>query len=406
MKISFEQIFFVLLGLSLNFIYNFARVFDGRFLCVCRAVILNVYLEMSENKRKVGKSAKSKAEISPKPPKKSLMKRILMIATAVVALAALAWIGFSLFGNNYKKTALEMKVNTQVAQRLALIMLNDYQSNWLRMETDKLAMNDKGEWVSTDDPKQLIAWRKQFFSQNGAEGALQKLLQEIDGNLDDMKLTPAKYRDTKDNFKEAAQAVKQLAQLTANPGDSLIGMCSRMGELTKKINDALEPTDFNFWVTLDVVKAKADVVAQSIKSKEVVEALQKTTTGEQNNAINVLKYKKLGFKELPGGKGVLYREITPGKGPYPKDDTKLLVHYEGKLMDGTVFDSSYNRGQPASMRPSQTVPGFWHSLVKMKAGSKWEVYIPYDQAYGNRAAGAVKPYSDLFFTLEIIQFEN
>lgn len=361
---------------------------------------------MSANKKKTGKTADINAGKTNAPKKNFSGKRMGMIVAAILAVAALAWLGFTLFGNNYKKNAMAMKVNTMVAQRLALTILTDYQDNWLRVETEKLGKNEKGEWVSTDDPKQLIGWRKQFFKQNGAEDALNSLLQEIDGNLNDMRLTPAKYRDTKDNFKEAASALRKLVQLTSNPGDSLIQMCEMMGEYAQKIDSSLEPTDFNFWVTIDDVKAKADAVAQNIKDKETAEALDKTSSGAQNNAINVLKYKKMGFKELPGGKGVLYHEITSGKGPNPKDDTKLLVHYEGKLMDGTVFDSSYQRGQPASMRPSQTVPGFWHSLVKMKAGSKWEVYIPYDQAYGNRAAGAVKPYSDLFFTLEIMQFEN
>ena len=114
----------------------------------------------------------------------------------------------------------------------------------------------------------------------------------------------------------------------------------------------------------------------------------------------------MGFKELPKGKGVLYRAVTEGKGPKPKDDTKVKLHYEGKLMDGTVFDSSYKRGEPVTMRPSQTVPGFWHSLINMPVGSKWEIYIPFSQAYGDRAAGAVKPYSDLFFTIEVLGIEE
>ena len=361
---------------------------------------------MSGKKKNTGKTAKVNAEAAPAPRKKTSWKRVVLLMCAVVVVAALAWMGFILFGNNYKKNATEMKVNTLVAQRLALAMLNDYQENWLRVETEKLGKNEKGEWVSTDNPKQLIVWRQQYFKNNGGEKALQQLLQEIDANLEDMRLTPAKYRDTKDNFRQAATAVKKLAQLTVSPGDSLIDMCTNMGKLSSEIDQALEPTDFNFWVTLDEVKAKTDLVVQGITDKEVVEAMEKASNGEQNNAVNVLKYKKMGFSELPGGKGVLYREVKAGKGQHPKDDTKLLVHYEGKLMDGTVFDSSYDRGQPASMRPSQTVPGFWHSLVKMKEGAKWEVYIPYSQAYGNRSAGAVKPYSDLFFTLEIIKIDE
>ena len=132
---------------------------------------------MSENKKNVRKTAQKGAE-KPAAPKKNSAKRWLLAAVAVVALAALGWVGFSLFGNNYKKMATEMKVNTLVAQRLAIAMLTDYQDNWLRMETEQLGKNDKGEWVSTSDPKQIIAWRQQFFKQNGADVALQNLLGE------------------------------------------------------------------------------------------------------------------------------------------------------------------------------------------------------------------------------------
>ena len=168
----------------------------------------------------------------------------------------------------------------------------------------------------------------------------------------------------------------------------------------------IEATDFNFYISYDDVKEKVDEVAATLTDKDIVEALGKDLDSRANSIINVLKYKKLGFKELPKGKGVLYHEVARGKGPKPKDDTMVKLNYEGKLMDGTVFDSSYSRGEPVVMRPSQTVPGFWHSLTSMPIGSKWEIYIPYDQAYGNRAAGAVKPYSDLFFTIETIAIQE
>ena len=145
---------------------------------------------MSGKKKNTGKPAKVNAEAAPAPRKKTSWKRVVLLTCAVVVVAALAWMGVILFGNNYKKNATEMKVNTLVAQRLALAMLNDYQENWLRVETEKLGKNEKGEWVSTDNPKQLIAWRQQYFKNNGGEKALQQLLQEIDANLEDMRLTP------------------------------------------------------------------------------------------------------------------------------------------------------------------------------------------------------------------------
>lgn len=328
--------------------------------------------------------------------------RKLMIFVAVACVAALAWLAFILFGNNFKSNAMSMKVNATVASRLAGVMLRDYIDNWSRVEMEQLAKNAEGLIVSTNDPQKVLEWRQEFFKKNGCADALDKLVADVEEQEESMKLIPAKYRDTKDLFKELKNNVKELAQLTKQPGDSLVGMAVKMTELQKLVANNIEATDFNFYVSPEDVMKKVDEMATAISDKDIVEALGKDVDGKANSIINVLKYKKLGFKELPKGKGVLYNIVKKGKGPKPKDDSMVKLNYEGKLMDGTVFDSSYNRGQPAVMRPSQTVPGFWHSLTSMPMGSKWEIYIPYDQAYGNRAAGQVKPFSDLFFTIETI----
>ena len=86
----------------------------------------------------------------------------------------------------------------------------------------------------------------------------------------------------------------------------------------------------------------------------------------------------------------------------PKDTSLVKVHYEGKLIDGTVFDSSYKNGQPVSMRVNQVIKGWTEALVHMPAGSVWEVYIPQELAYGEREAGQIKPYSPLIFKIELI----
>lgn len=104
----------------------------------------------------------------------------------------------------------------------------------------------------------------------------------------------------------------------------------------------------------------------------------------------------------PLGNGVYYKVITEGKGAVPKDTSLVKVNYEGKLIDGTKFDSSYDRKEPASMRCNQVIPGFTIALTHMPVGSKWEVYIPADQAYGAREAGQIKPFSALVFTLELL----
>ena len=338
--------------------------------------------------------------------KSGSLKKTLYACLIVLGLGCAAWLAFLLFGNNYKSNAMQMKVNTIVASRISNIMLDDYLNNWVRTETEQLGNNAKGELVSTEDVGQVIKWRQEFFKNNGVTDVLEQLMVEIKDNVASLKLTPARYRDTQQNFKSAYECVTQLAQLTSNPGDSIVDLANKVEELNANLNKALEPTDFNFWVSYDDIRNVTDKLVANIKDKGLAEAIGKESTRKPNSAVNVLKYKKMGFKELPKGKGVLYHAINEGKGPKPKDDTKVKLHYEGKLMDGTVFDSSYKRGEPVTMRPSQTVSGFWHSLTNMPVGSKWDIYIPYSEAYGDRAAGAVKPYSDLFFTIEVLGIEE
>lgn len=337
--------------------------------------------------------------------KKRFFKKPLATASVIIGGGVLVWLGFLLFGNNYRSNALQMKENATVAYRLSSIMLNDYLDNWIQVETEKVGKNADGLMVSTDNPSSVLKWRREFFEKNGFVGLLDDLLKQIDGNYGKMNLTPAKYRDTQEAFDRLIKHVNALAKLTVTPGDSLVKMASDMNELVKKVKDDLEASDFNFLVSYDDLKAKVDGLAATVNDTKLADALMKDVVDKSSTAINAMKYKKMGFTELPKGNGVLYRAVAEGKGRKPKDDTKVKLHYEGKLMDGTVFDSSYQRGQPAVMRPSQTVPGFWHSLLNMKEGAKWEIFIPNSQAYGARAAGAVKPYSDLFFTIEILGFE-
>ena len=103
--------------------------------------------------------------------------------------------------------------------------------------------------------------------------------------------------------------------------------------------------------------------------------------------------------------GVQYKVITAGDGAMPTDTTVVKCNYEGKLIDGTVFDSSYERNQPFEVNLAQAnvIPGWVEVLKLMPAGSKWEVAIPYDQAYGNREMGQIKPFSALIFTIETLK---
>ena len=104
--------------------------------------------------------------------------------------------------------------------------------------------------------------------------------------------------------------------------------------------------------------------------------------------------------------GLQYRILTEGKGDVCKEGQEAVVHYEGSLIDNTVFDSSYQRGEPATFSPNRVVGGFKEALLMMPAGSIWEVYIPQELGYGASDMGQIKPYSTLIFKIEVLEFKD
>ena len=111
--------------------------------------------------------------------------------------------------------------------------------------------------------------------------------------------------------------------------------------------------------------------------------------------------KKEGVVSLPSG--LQYKVITMGQGAKPLEDETVEVKYEGKTIDGNVFDSSYKRNpQTTQFACNQVIKGWTEALQLMPVGSKWEIYIPQELAYGERQAGQIKPFSTLIFTVELV----
>lgn len=105
--------------------------------------------------------------------------------------------------------------------------------------------------------------------------------------------------------------------------------------------------------------------------------------------------------------GLQYKVLKEGSGPSPEATDKVTVHYIGKLADGTVFDSSIERGEPVTFGVSQVIEGWTEALQLMQEGDKWEVYIPYNLAYGERGAGGqIPPFATLVFEVELLDVEG
>lgn len=119
------------------------------------------------------------------------------------------------------------------------------------------------------------------------------------------------------------------------------------------------------------------------------------------NADFLVQYKKQkGVKATSSG--LLYKVVKQGTGALPTDTAQVEVHYEGKLIDGTVFDSSYQRGQTATFGVTQVIKGWTEALKMMPVGSEYELCIPYELAYGERGTRGIPPYSTLVFKVELI----
>ena len=156
-------------------------------------------------------------------------------------------------------------------------------------------------------------------------------------------------------------------------------------------------------MTVDSASQVAQEMMRTIKAKNMEKEFGgNKKAGEKFLAENA---KKEGVKVLPSG--VQYKVLKEGTGAVPADTSRVKVHYEGKTLDGKVFDSSYKRGQPADFRANQVIKGWTDALTHMPAGSTWEVYIPQELAYGERQQGAdIKPFSVLIFKIELLEVDS
>ena len=154
-------------------------------------------------------------------------------------------------------------------------------------------------------------------------------------------------------------------------------------------------------MSIDEAGTVAQAKMQEIKAREMEKTYgPNKEEGEKFLAANA---KKDGVKTLPSG--VQYKVIKEGAGAIPADTSLVKVHYEGRLLNDSVFDSSYKRGEPITLRCNQTIKGWTDAMVNMPAGSIWEVYIPQELAYGEREQGMIKPFSVLKFKIELLEVD-
>jgi FKBP-type peptidyl-prolyl cis-trans isomerase FklB len=161
-----------------------------------------------------------------------------------------------------------------------------------------------------------------------------------------------------------------------------------------------------------LAEAKPAVSEQEIRQAitAMTEEVQKKMSeqGEKNKAAGeaFLAKNKKEKGITTTGSGLQYQVLREGNGAVPKETDKVKVHYKGTLMDGTVFDSSYDRNEPISFPVTGVIKGWVEALQKMKVGSKWKLFIPSDLAYGEGGQGKIPPNSPLIFEVELLDIEK
>lgn len=187
-------------------------------------------------------------------------------------------------------------------------------------------------------------------------------------------------------------------------GSQLAGMGAKelnIDDFAQAIKDVISGSE------LKVDNAEAQTLVQNFFQKQ--EAKQQAAAAEAGKAAKAAgeaflaeNGKKDGVVTLPSG--LQYQVLKEGDGKKPSATDQVVCHYEGTLIDGTVFDSSYQRNQPATFGLNQVIPGWTEGVQLMQEGAKYRFFIPYKLAYGERGAGAqIPPFATLVFDVELIE---
>lgn len=155
-------------------------------------------------------------------------------------------------------------------------------------------------------------------------------------------------------------------------------------------------------MTMEYAQQYTQTNMEAVKAKAMEE---KYLDNKQAGALFLSENKmKEGVVTLPSG--LQYKIIKAGNGATPDATSRVSVNYKGTLIDGTVFDSSLDPAKPATFGVTQVIKGWTEALLLMPVGSKWELYIPADLAYGSRDTGKIKPFSTLVFEVELLGIEK
>lgn len=209
---------------------------------------------------------------------------------------------------------------------------------------------------------------------------------------------------SKDDGRKAYMAGMQIAQMV---NDRMLPSLKTDFAPVDSISDSLVYAGFEAFLRNDTTKyTQAKAIEAFSDYRAAVEKKKDASVKAQGEQFLAENAKKPGVVTLPDG--LQYKIITKGTGAIPKATDKVEVVYEGKRLDGVVFDATSRHGRKSDVfEAGRLIKGWTEALTMMPVGSKWELYIPYELAYGERGAGRdIRPYETLVFTLELVKIDN
>lgn len=215
-----------------------------------------------------------------------------------------------------------------------------------------------------------------------------------------LALTPATQASAADETLELESDIQRLSYVVGlEIGQSLVGQGMEeidMAAFMAALEDVFEQRPSR--LTDEEIQTTVTTFRNALTAAQEQEAMDNLSAGRAFLASNAHNE---GVEEMPNG--VQYRILRAGSGAKPSSDDLVTVHYRGRLLDGTEFDSSYRRGEPLDIALDAVIPGFQAALQAMSTGAHWEVWIPAELAYGAQGSGgSIGPNQALHFELELI----
>ena len=350
-------------------------------------------------------------------------KHFLILGGILVLLAVIFLILKIGFGKkiDYEATAKDAKLNAYTVVGLSSAILSDYQKTWSNTISGSTWVKDEnGEEHYCSDFNDAISYRMRSYIHEGYFDVIDSLSNVVKEDMKLMDDASDKYKDVQKTFVAMYGDMNSIVSLVKEPKGSLMTFGAKVNELMMSFDKNFKETDLKVSVSEQEIKDKVIDLYKAINNKKIEKEIEKEKANEEHYKAIEANYienkkageeflaenaKKEGVKILPSG--VQYKVIKEGNGPVPKESSDVTVHYEGRLIDGTVFDSSYKRGEPATFPADRVIKGWTDALCHMPTGSVWEIYIPQELGYGEREQGKdIKPFSTLIFKLELIKVKS